>query len=202
MVRMLTAALALVAASGPPARAQVRIVPNAPLVSEFAACAARRWPDQARALMGTPIGSRQEYRIARRLAESRSDCVRRHINAMQMRAGALRGAVAEALLEGDPGAMARLRALPSTPPVRPPDAQGRAFVTAFARCIADAEPVRAVQMLELGMEAPPPEHQAAFRALGGLLDDCTPLGVTAALDPRDVRNHIAMRLYEIAFPPR
>lgn len=182
-----------------PASGQARIVPAAPFISEFGACAARRQPDLARALMATPVGSREEHRAARRLAAGRSGCVRGRMRWLTMRAGSLRGAVAEALIENDPEAMARLRALPSQPPVRAAEADGRAFVTAYARCIADAEPARSARLLDLSPDAPAAEHRAAFVAFGSVLDDCMPIGLSYRLNPADMRDHIAMRLYEIAY---
>ena len=201
MIRKLFLA-ALAAATCAPAQGQGRLVPNTPLVSQFAACAARRWPQQARALMAAPIGSRQERRMARRLAEGRSECVQRRLNYLLMDTGAFRGAVAEALLESDAEAMERLRALPSRPPVRAPEADGRAFVAAYARCIADSEPARAAGLLALADDAPAEAQSAAMLELGDLLNDCAPLGPAYRLNPRDVRSHIAVRLYELAFAAR
>jgi hypothetical protein len=175
-----------------------RSVPAAPVVSDFGACAARRLPDQGRALLATPLDSRAEQRAARRMAESRSACVAARFNSISMRTGEFRGGVAEGLIEADPTAMARLRALPQQPPVRAEARQGRAFVAAYARCLADADPARAAGLLEL--VAASREERAAFLGFGALLEECMPIGLTYAVDTFDVRNHIALRLYELAFP--
>jgi hypothetical protein len=203
MIARLTSAALLAAAANAPADAdgRARALPAAPLISEFAACAARRWQSVARDLMATRIGSRAEQRLARRLVQGRGDCVRRRVLSLQMQAGAIRGAVAEELIESDPEAMARLRAMPSRPPVRAQDQEDdRAFVAGYARCIADSEPARASRLLDVPVEAPTADQQAAYDAFGDLLNDCTPLGKTYALNPIDLRRHIASELYSLAHP--
>jgi hypothetical protein len=175
-----------------------QFVPRDPLVTEFGACAARQLPSQARALMLTPVDSRAERQAARRLATSRSACVDRRLRSLTMHTGELRGAVAEALLEQDANAMARLAAMPPSAPVRAPAADGRAFVMSYARCIADAEPARAARLLEVAPATA--EHRAAFLAFGQVLSDCMPHGLRYTIDQFDVRNHIAVRLYDMAFP--
>lgn len=193
----LAIAAALAAAASPPAQ-QARLVPRSPLVVEFGACAARQLPDQARALMATRMDSAEERRRARRMAQSRSQCVHRRLRTISLHTGEFRGAVAEGLLENDPDALSRLRAMPQRPPVRPQAADGRAFVAAYARCIADADPARAARLLDISPAAP--EHRTAFLEFGQLLSDCMPYGLQYRIDQFDVRNHIASRLYELAFP--
>ena len=191
--------LAAALAAGAPAAAQrSRSVPAAPVVSDFGACAARRMPEQGRALLATPLDSREEQRAARRMAETRSNCVRARFNSISMRTGEFRGGVAEGLIEADPAALARLRAMPQRPPVRAEARQGRAFVAAYARCLADADPSRAAGLLDLAPSSS--DERAAFVGFGALLEECMPLGLTYAIDTFDVRNHIALRLYELAFP--
>jgi hypothetical protein len=190
-------AAALAAACSAAATQRSRSVPAAPVVSDFGACAARRMPDQGRALLATPLDSRAEQRAARRMAESRSACVAARFNSISMRTGEFRGGVAEGLIEADPAALARLRARPQSPPVRAEARQGRAFVAAYARCLADADSARAAGLLELVPGSP--EERAAFLGFGALLEECMPIGLTYAIDTFDVRNHIALRLYELAF---
>jgi hypothetical protein len=191
-------AAALAAACSGAAAQRSRSVPAAPVVSDFGACAARRMPDQGRALLATPLDSRAERRAARRMAESRSACVSARFNSISMRTGEFRGGVAEGLIEADPTALARLRAMPPRPPVRGEARQGRAFVAAYARCLADADPARAAGLLELVPSGA--EERAAFLGFGSLLEECMPIGLTYAIDTFDVRNHLALRLYELAFP--
>lgn len=176
---------------------RAQLVPAAPLIAEFGACAARQLPGQARALMATAIDSPQERRIARAMARSRGGCVDRRLRSLSMRVGEFRGGVAEALLEQDPAAMARLAAMPATAPVRPEPADGRAFVAAYARCIADADPARAAALL--GVERVGPAQRGAFLAFGDTLTGCMPIGQRYAIDQVDVRNHIAVRLFDIAY---
>jgi len=200
-VRSLTAAFVAVSAfAATPAVGQARIVPIATVIGDFGACTARQLPDRSRALMATPIGSRAERTTASRMAMSRDGCVPRHFDFIPMLTGQFRGAVAEALIENDPGAVARLRAMPSRPAVRADPAEGRAFVAAYARCIADADPARAVRLLETPPGAPPNEQRDHFLAYGDLLNDCMPMGAVFRIEPFDVRNHMAMRLYDLAFP--
>ena len=201
MIRPVLLAAAAAAIAVPQARAQnvqrAQLVPHAPLVADFGACAARQLPGQARALMATPIDSPQERRIAGAMARSRGGCVDRRMHTLSMRVGEFRGGVAEALLEQDPEAMARLRAMPATAPVRPEAADGRAFVAAYARCLADAEPARAAALLQVDRVGP--AHREAFLGFGDTLTGCMPIGLRYTIDQVDVRNHIAVRLYELAY---
>ncbi len=196
MNRILIFLAAAAASSSSVAGAQT--VARDPLVERFGACAARQLEGHARALMATPIDSPAEQRAARRLAESRSGCVDRRLATLTMLTGEFRGAVAEGLIERDPEAVVRLKAMPPRPAVRPAPADGRAFVVAYARCIADANPARAAGLFDVSPASP--EHRAAFLAFGEVLSDCMPLGQRYRLDTFDVRNHIAMRLYDLAYP--
>lgn len=183
-----------------PAFGQARTVPIATVIGDFGACTARQLPDRSRALMVTPLGSSSERAAASRMAMSRDGCVPRHFDFIPMMTGQFRGAVAEALIENDAGAVARLRAMPPRPAVRAEAAQGRAFVAAYARCIADADPPRAVRLLETPPGASASEQRDQFLAYGDLLNDCMPMGAVYAIDTYDVRNHMAVRLYDLAFP--
>ena len=191
-------ALAVTVAWAATGAAAQTLVPHAPLVTQFGACAARQLPERARALMATPVDSRAERRAARRLAESRSACVNVRMQSLTMHTGEFRGAVAQALLERDPAAMARLRAMPPSAAVRAQAADGRAFVAAYARCLADADPPRAAALLSIAPQTP--EHRDAFLAFGQTLSDCMPHGLRYRINQFDVRNHIAVRLYEVAYP--
>jgi hypothetical protein len=191
-------AVTAIAACAPASAQRVHSERAAPVVSDFGACAARRMPDQSRALLATPLDSPAERRAARRMAQSRSACVAGRFNSISMRTGEFRGGVAEGLIEADPPALARLRVMVRRPAVRAEARQGRAFVAAYARCLADADPSRAAALLDLVPASD--EERAAFLGFGALLEECMPIGLTYAIDTYDVRNHIALRLYELAYP--
>ena len=199
IVRATLAAAALTAAVVGPAEAQrARLVPSAPHIAAFGACAARNMPDRARELMATAMDSRAERRIAQRIADSRSSCLSTRLRSLSMYTGAFRGAVAEALIEGDSAAIERLRRMPPTAAARVRPGAGRAVVAAYARCLADADPPRSLALLEA--EPASARERDAMLSFGDLLNDCMPFGSSFRIDPVDVRNHIAARLYDIAFP--
>lgn len=173
-------------------------VPRAPVLADFGACIARQTSSVARALLETEVGSREEYRSAQRLFDANSGCYRDR-ESLSARIGEVRGIVAEALLEGDQAAMARLASRPALPAARVSAvAQGRAFVAAYAACLADAEPTRSLALLAT------PHHSQmefdAFMAFGDTLNDCMPMTRAYRIDRFDVRNHIAAHLYGVAAP--
>ena len=171
-------------------------VPRAPVVSAFAACAARQSPGLARSLMAAEIDSREERERARQLFRANRGCLNGRM-VLSSRTGEVRGAVAEALLERDPNAAARLSAMRARPAERAAQAEGRRFIANYARCLADAEPVKAVRWLST--EPQSPAEGEALADFGDSLNDCMPMGFAYRIDRFDVRNHLAMRLYEIAF---
>ncbi|MGQ0659271.1 hypothetical protein [Sphingosinicella sp.] len=147
-------------------------------------------------LLATELGSEEELREARRLFDAGSACAPAR-EGLNVRVGDMRGAVAEAMLEADSAALARLSARPAAPAVRAAAGlDGRAFVAAYAACLAEAEPAKSVALL-----ATPHGGLAevdAFASYDDRLNDCMPEGVSYRIDRFDVRNHIAAHLYKLA----
>lgn len=174
-------------------------VPRGPVLADVGACIVRQTGGAAQALMATEVGSREESWRARQVFTANPACIGDR-SGLSARVGEVRGIVAEALLEGDAAARARLSARPSAAIVRVSgQLDGRAFVVAYAACLADSEPAKSVALL-----ATPHHSQAeidAFTAYGATLNDCMPEGATYRIDRFDVRNHIAARLYQVAMAP-
>ena len=172
-------------------------VPRAPALADFGTCVARQHGAVARALLATEVGSRDEQRLASQLFHAAGRACYGGFGGFSARVGEVRGIAAEALLEADATAPARLSARPATAPVRVTgQLDGRAFVLAYAACLADAEPAKSVALL-----ATPHRSQAeldAFMAYGETLNDCMQEGATYRVDRFDVRNHIAAHLYRAA----
>lgn len=187
-MKMMAAALLPVAAVAP---AQPSRMPT----EDFGRCVTERDPGAARALLATEMGSWDEVEQARRLLDPGVGCDRPNGN---LRAGDIRGLVAEGLLEADSAAMARLRARPSaSPPVRAPaELDGRAFVAAYAACLADAAPASSLTLL--GTAHRSQAEIDAFTAYGDTLNDCMPEARSARIDRSDVRHHVAAHLYKRA----
>jgi hypothetical protein len=176
-----------------PASAQV---PRAPVLADFGQCIARQAGGVARALLETEMGSQEEIQRARQIFNANPACIhdRRGLSA---RVGEVRGIVAEAMLEADAAAVARLSASPPGAVARASgQLDGRAFVAAYAACLADAEPRQSIALLATAHHSP--EEVTAFLAYGEALSDCMPEGATYRIDRFDVRNHIAARLYRTA----
>jgi hypothetical protein len=168
--------------------------PRVSALADFGRCISRQASGAAQALLATEAGAWEEYRQARGLIEASPNCGRPDPG---VRVGDVRGIVAEAMLEADADARARLAARPPAPVTRvSAQLDGRAFVTAYAGCLADAEPAKGVALL-----ATPHRSQAeldAFTAFGQTLGDCLPEGANYRIDRFDVRNHIAAHLYRVA----
>ncbi len=171
-------------------------VPRAPVLSDFGTCVARQSTGLARALLATEMGSPEERRRAHQLFRANTACMDGRA-VLSSRVGEVRGTVAEALLEREPDVLARLSRMPSRPAARADAVEGRRFVAAYARCLADAEPAKATALLATGHHSP--EERDAMLAFGDTLNDCMPMGVAYRVDRFNVRNHIAARLYEVAF---
>jgi hypothetical protein len=169
------------------------LVPQAQASGAFGACVVRQAPRMSRELLATAPGSREEARLAASLAQGRAECLRGL--SLGFSTGAFRGAVAEAMLHTTPGALAALAGRGSAPPVRPASADGRAFVIAYATCIAEAEPALAVALL--GTERTSAAERAATIAFGTVLSACMPEDLEYRLDIADLRNHIAAHLYTL-----
>ncbi len=195
MNRLLFLFLALVTIAIAPAAAQ-RSVPRAPVIGSFGECAVRQSPGVARSLMQTELGSREEYDRARQLFMANEACIRGRA-VLSSQVGEIRGTAAEALLRRDQAALARLASMPSRPATRAPMAEGRAFVAAYGACLADADPGRSVALL--ATERQSRAEFDAVMAFGDTLNHCMPMEAQYRIDRFDVRNHIAARLYQIAY---
>ena len=171
-------------------------VPRAPVLAGFGACVARQSPGVARALLATEPDSRDERRFAEQLFNGQAGCFRDR-DSLSARVGEVRGIVAEALLETDHGALARVAARRAVPATRVnPQARGRGFVAAYSACLADADPAKALALL-----AADHHSQAefdAFMAFGDTLNDCAPMTFAYRINRFDVRNHVAAHLYRVA----
>lgn len=198
MLRLRKAVAVTVAASASASAAAFAqaTVPRAPVIANYSACVARQSPGVARALMATPLESREERRLARQLYGGNSAGCMDGRAVLSSNIGEIRGTVAEALLEREAEALARLGQAPAQPAVRAVVAEGRLFVANYARCIADADPAKSVRML--AAEPRSPEERDVLLSFGDTLNDCMPMGVAYRIDRFDVRNHIAVRLYEVA----
>ena len=75
--------------------------------------------------------------------------------------------------------------------------QGRAFVASYAACLADADPAKSVALLSTERQSR--AEFDAVMAFGDTLNDCMPMEARYSIDRFDVRNHIAARLYQIAY---
>lgn len=193
-MRWLGAASGLVAAALTGTSVGAQLAPRAPVIAEFGACIVRQFPDRARALLETAMDTPREATAARSVAMASSACVRS--NGLSMQTGEVRGIVATALLQGDAGRMAALRALPSQPAVRAQGGEGRRFIINYSRCITQAEPAKAADIVATQHQSE--EERRAILALGTTLIACVPEGVQYRLDRFDLRNHLAAHLYTIA----
>ena len=168
-------------------------VPRWPVIAAYGECLVRQAPAGARRLLSTRIDSRDEREAAGSLAQGNYPCLSgRYV--LSMRTGEIRGTIAEAFLDRDPDARARAAALAPRPPVPAGASGGRAFVNEYARCIADAEPEKAVRLLATPHQSN--EEGQAFSAFGAVLSTCKGAQSLQLTDIFDIRNHFAARLYE------
>ncbi len=119
------------------APASAQLVPKQIVLDAFGQCLVKQSPRLAARLLETPFSTKAEHDQAMTLAKANDACLRgRPVLSMQV--GAIRGAVAEYALVSDEKLLDAARALPAAAPERPPIADGRAFVIAYATCIAHA----------------------------------------------------------------
>ncbi len=193
--RQYSLVVAFVLAAGPmQARAQTaNMTLRDPVIANFGWCVSRLWPGRALDLLGTRVGSEQEVRAALRLVRP-WPCLQGR-RGLTMRTGEVRGTVAEAMLERNHGWVARLRSREARPAIAAPVAEGRLFVAGYAQCLAEADPANGIRLLETPHQSP--EESAAIRGFGETLSACMPEGYRYTVDPFDVRNHVAARLYDM-----
>jgi hypothetical protein len=171
-----------------------KLVPQTQALSEFGTCILRQAPDKSKALMATRIDTPQEYKQARQLVLANNACVKKYAS-LSMQTGQIRGAIAEAILVSDAERMKQFISEPSSAAVRPDFAEGRAFVYSYAKCLAGADKSKSAALLQTAHGSP--EERQAFVAFGEVTSACMPLKARYTVNVPDVRNHIAVALYEM-----
>ncbi|MEI9852946.1 MAG: hypothetical protein WDN24_21180 [Sphingomonas sp.] len=144
-------------------------MPKQIVLDAFGQCLVKQSPRLAARLLETPFSTKAEHDQAMTLAKANDACLRgRPVLSMQV--GAIRGAVAEYALVSDEKLLDAARALPAAAPERPPIADGRAFVIAYATCIAHADPAHTVALIETPVASA--EERSAFIGYGDTLKAC------------------------------
>jgi hypothetical protein len=172
----------------------VKPVPLSEALSEFGTCILSQAPEKSKALMATGLDTPQEYKLARQLVQANIGCVKKYAR-LSMQTGQIRGAIAEAILVSDAGRMKQFASAPLVAAVRPDFAEGRAFVYNYAKCIATADTPKSAALIQT-LHGTPAEREA-FVAYGDTLSACMPLKARYTVNIPDVRNHIAVALYEL-----
>ena len=176
--------------------AESGMLPQQQVIHDYAACILQKYPEQARKVFGTAIGTAEERAALKSVANLPACTDRAFISG---RSGEFRGALAEMAIHADPAKMARIGTLAATAPIRVPIAKGRVFVASYSGCIASADPAGARKLLSTKISSP--EEKAAMFAMGTALTGCMPEGAKYTVDVRDVRNHIADSLYRLSEVP-
>ncbi len=173
-----------------------KLGPKQQVLSDFAACIWQQQPDKARTALTTAIDTQEERDALTAIAQydACSD-----VAFISGRSGEFRGALAETGIHADQDRTAKLRALTSVPAVRVAIAKGRAFVANYSSCIASADPLGSLALIETPLGSP--EETAAIQAMATSLTGCMPVGAQYRVDVRDVRNHIADALYRMSELP-
>lgn len=190
-------ALLAVAALALPLQAET-LRPKQAVLDEFGLCVAKQSPDAAVRMMATAIGSPEEAHELSRLVGRKSNCLDGR-SGLSMKSGAIRGAIAHALVLGDEARLARLRAMAASPAARAALVQGRAFVAGYAACLARAEPGKGLALISTPSGSA--DESAAFMAFGTALNDCMPEGAAYRVNIPDVRNHVADALFQMSGAP-
>jgi hypothetical protein len=172
----------------------VKLVPLSQALSEFGSCILGQAPEKSKALMATGIDTKQESKLANQLAQANNECVKDY-GSLSMQVGQIRGAIAERLLVSDADRMKQLASAPAAAAVRPDFAEGRAFVYNYAKCIAAADMAKSATFIQTAHRTP--AEREAFLAYGDTLSACMPLKAKYTVNIPDVRNHIAVALYEL-----
>lgn len=186
-------AVAVAQSSIVPADAQTLISKQVEL-GDFGACLLKQARGQSTKLLGTTLGSSEERELAITLARGHNACIRGRVLTGQT--GAIRGAVAQAVLFRDPVLLDRLAARPTAPAIRPEKADGRRFLIAYATCLTTAEPGKTAAFLHSGYGTA--EERTGFLAYGDTLKACMPVGQEYQVDIPDLRNQIAAIAYQLA----
>lgn len=187
---MIVAAMA-VAVPGLGASAPAQVIPKAQQLGDFGVCLVRQGPKLSEKLARTPLASPQERQAVLTLTNAHSNCVKGVV--LSGKVGAIRGAVAQALLDRDAKLLDTLAARPDAPAVRPAKAEGRALVITYATCLLDAAPARTAAFLRTKVAGA--DQRPAMLAYDEVLKQCTPEGIEYRLDLPDLRNHLAAIAY-------
>lgn len=195
MMKYYVLMLSIVAISSGAASAETaKLVPQAQALSEFGKCILAQAPEKSKALMATALDTPQEYKLARQLVMANNGCVKKYAS-LSMQTGQIRGAIAEAILVSDLGRMKQFASAPLAAAVRPEFAEGRAFVYSYAKCLAAADMQKSAVLIQTAHGSP--EERQAFVAYGETVSSCMPLSARYRVNIPDVRNHIAVALYEL-----
>ena len=185
--------IAIITASAASAQT-AKLIPQAQALSEFGKCILGQAPEKSKALMATVLDTPQEYKLARQLVLANNGCVKKYAS-LSMQTGQIRGAIAETILVSDAGRIKQLASAPLGAAVRPDFAEGRAFVYSYAKCLAAADMPKSVALLQTPHGSP--EERQSFVAYGETVSSCMPLKARYRVNIQDVRNHIAVALYEL-----
>ncbi len=176
--------------------AQGQLVPKQLIVSEFATCVARQAGDRVHAALTTDFSSAEERRAIGQVARANPACLKGRRQGLGLQTGAIRGALAEAMLAKEPALLSSFAQRPDASPTRPAAADGRAFVIAFSTCLVAAKPAQSAAFLRSPLASP--EQRAAFEGYGDTLMACMPEGLRYTSNITDVRNHVAAVVYRRA----
>lgn len=165
----------------------------------FAACLAERFAPAVGALLAEVPGSEVERRALDRLAQRWQPCLRRITdaeNVLQVRAAALRGPLAEALLESPAAAR------PALPALERAEGDERLWVALrrFADCAVGARPGEGSALLASAPGSA--EEGAEVRRIVNEHDACFPAGEEVAINIPNVRGFVAEALYRRAIATR
>ena len=185
--------IAIITASAASAQT-AKLIPQAQALSEFGKCILGQAPEKSKALMATGLNTPQEYKLARQLVLANNGCIQKYAS-LSMQTGQIRGAIAETILVSDAGRMKQFASAPLAAAIRPDFAEGRAFVYSYAKCLAAADMPKSVALLQTPHGSP--EERQSFVVYGETVSSCMPLKARYRVNIQDVRNHIAVALYEL-----
>lgn len=187
---LLGSAVAVGAALGA-SQAPAQLMPKAQQLGDFGGCLVRQGPKLAEKVARAPFDTPQERDAVLTLTRAHNSCVKGAV--LSGRVGAIRGAVAQALLARQPALLDTLAAGADAPARRPAPATGRALVIAYATCLIDAAPARTAALLRTPVASA--EERPTLLAYGETLKQCTPDGIEYRVDLPDLRNHLASIAY-------
>jgi hypothetical protein len=186
--------LALFALTHPvPAGAQA-LVPVKVVTAEYVRCVAQRDLTAAHKVVVERADTPAWADAMNRLIDSRDSCVRNP--QLSFRREDARGAMGEYLLERDLRLVAYLAARPADKPAPAAAAEPATFGMLVAQCVAGAEPSRSLAVLQTDIATQP--EREAMMALKPVINQCLPATGRQQLTISDLRNYLAVALYQIA----